>query len=359
MARVGIIGGGLAGLIVAYRRAKRGDDVVLLEPTSRLGGQLWTERTEGFVIEHGAEGFVASSAAVPKLADDLGIEGELVAQRTLLSYGFDGTRLVALAPGEAGAFLGFQVPADDLGRGIRTFRHGMSQLTDALFGAVKERIEVRRSWAVSSVELHRDGVRILHGSQSALDVDFAVIASPARAAASLLASTLDTAGNSAQVLATAPVASILTVSLSYPRESVDHALDGTGFVVADPTKLGGLRACTFTNAKFEARAPDGHASMRLFFRPGADDLEHLSDAAWAERGHDALNRVIPLRAAPERIWVSRWPNALPVFNDEHRSRVTAVEAALTGRRLWLTGSAFHGSGIDRAVRSAEACAAGW
>jgi oxygen-dependent protoporphyrinogen oxidase len=34
-----------------------------------------------------------------------------------------------------------------------------------------------------------------------------------------------------------------------------------------------------------------------------------------------------------------------------------VEAALAGRNVILAGSAFHGSGIDTAVRSAETAAA--
>jgi oxygen-dependent protoporphyrinogen oxidase len=356
MARIGVIGGGLAGLIVAYRRAAGGDQVALLEASSRLGGQLWTERSDGFVIEQGAEGFVANSAAVPKLADDLGIEGDLVGQRTLLSFGYDGSRLVPLAPGEAGAFLGFQVPSEDLGRGIRTLRAGMGELTDALARALSDRIEIQRGVRVSRLELGRDAVRIGHDAGPVIEVDAVVLATPARAAAALLEPALAGAASTA-ALAGAAVASLLTVSLVYPRDAVDHALDGTGFVVADPARLGGLRACTFTSSKFDARAPDGSASMRLFFRPDARDLAECTDAAWAERGHDALGRVLVLRSAPLRIWVSRWPNALPVFSDAYRAGVAALEAALTGRRVWLVGSAFHGSGIDRAVRSAEACAA--
>src|SRR3954453_2199844 len=100
MSRVGIVGGGLAGLTVAYRRAAAGDTVVLVTESARLGGQLWTEHAEGYVIEHGAEGFVARSTAVPTLADAVGIQGDLIGQATSKTYGFDGSGLIALAPGE-------------------------------------------------------------------------------------------------------------------------------------------------------------------------------------------------------------------------------------------------------------------
>jgi oxygen-dependent protoporphyrinogen oxidase len=52
--------------------------------------------------------------------------------------------------------------------------------------------------------------------------------------------------------------------------------------------------------------------------------------------------------------VSRWPDALPVYDDGHRERVEHLEATLAGREVFLAGSAFHGSGIDAAIRSAEA-----
>src|SRR5882672_4085212 len=119
MSRIGIIGGGLAGLTVAYRRLLAGDSVVLFEAAPRVGGQLWTELEAGFVIEHGAEGFVARSQAIPVLARDLGIGDALIGQSTFKSYGWNGSSLAALAPGQAGASLGFQVAKDELGQGIK------------------------------------------------------------------------------------------------------------------------------------------------------------------------------------------------------------------------------------------------
>ncbi|MEZ5226661.1 MAG: FAD-dependent oxidoreductase [Acidimicrobiales bacterium] len=130
MAHIAIIGGGLSGLTAALRLAER-HQVTVFEASDRLGGQIWTDRTDGFVIERGAEGFVARSAAVPALADAVGMADELIEQSQVTSYGYDGS-LQALAPGEAARFLGFQVPAGDLGKGIRTFRDGMGSLIDAL-----------------------------------------------------------------------------------------------------------------------------------------------------------------------------------------------------------------------------------
>ena len=150
--------------------------------------------------------------------------------------------------------------------------------------------------------------------------------------------------------------SSLTVTLAFRRECVGHALDGTGFIVPDPEQLGGVRAVTFSSSKLPHRAPASHALMRVFFRPSTHDLRALSDGAWTERAEQALGRALPLSGPAELAFVSRWPSALPVFDEAHRARVAALEAALLGHRIWLAGAAFHGSGIDAAIRSAESAA---
>lgn len=353
MQRIGVIGGGLAGLTVAFRRAAAGDEVVLFEPGTRLGGQLWTERSDGFVVEHGAEGFVARSEAVPALAAELGIGDDLVGQSETRSYGFDGAGLRELAPGEAATFLGFQVPRDELGKGIRTFRGGMGQLAEALARAVEGRVTLRLGARVTGILRHRDGVRVAleHGAEE-VGVERVVVATGAAAAAAILEGAF---GEPARALEGSPTLSSATVTLAYARDAIAHPLDGTGFVVAEAHQKHGFRASTFITSKFPERAPEGYASLRLFFRPSIGELR-MSDEDWTARAEACLGRVLPVHGRPIRAWVSRWAKALPVFEPEHKARVRALEAALAGRPVLLAGAAFHGSGIDAAVRSAEAAA---
>ncbi|HYQ30253.1 MAG TPA: FAD-dependent oxidoreductase, partial [Polyangiaceae bacterium] len=150
----------------------------------------------------------------------------------------------------------------------------------------------------------------------------------------------------------------VTVSLAYPREAIEHPLDATGFIVPEPEQLGGVRAVTFTSSKLANRAPDGHALLRAFFRPSAHDLATLSDSAWSERAERGLAVALSVRVPASCTFVSRWADALPVFDPAHRARVSELETALraTTSSIWLAGAAFHGSGIDAAIRSAEATA---
>lgn len=351
MARLGIIGGGLAGLAVALRRANLGDEVTLFEASTRFGGQLYSERAQGFVIEHGAEGFVARSSAVPELASAVGLADSLVEQTVSNSYGFDGATLAALAPGEAARFLGFQVASDELGRGIRSFRTGMQELSDALASSLVGRATLHRATWLERLERAGSGWRLFSAANRAGDnVDALVLATTAADAARLLAPEF---AREAHALGQASTLSSLTVSLAFRREQVEHPLDGTGFVVATEHQQQGFRACSFSSSKLPGRAPADSALLRLFFRPEVEELSRLSDAEWVGRAVEQLGRALPIRGELQRAWVSRWKAALPVFDGAHRERVEALEAALSGQNVWLAGAAFHGSGIDAAVRSAE------
>lgn len=354
MARIGIIGGGLSGLIVAWRRATRGDAVTLFEAGTRLGGQLWTDEAHGFIVEHGAEGFIARSTALPALAADLGAASRIVGQLTLRSYGYDGAHLRELAPGDAGAYLGFQVPKNELGQGVRTFSGGMGELAHRVANLATGAVTVSLSARIAGVARDGSGAHVLTLSNgSAATFDAIVVATGGREGADLLE---PLAGEPARALRTSPTLSSVTVSLAYDRDAVEHPLDATGFVVAEGHQHHGFRACTFVNSKFADRAPAGQALLRAFFRPAESDLAVLDDAAWTLRAHTAVSNVLDIAREPHRAWVSRWDRALPVFTDGHRGCVAALERALAGTHVHLCGSAFHGAGIDAAVRSAEACA---
>ena len=353
MAKVIIVGGGLAGLTAAFRLG--GDaQVQVLEAAPSLGGQIRTEFSAGFAIERGAEGFVFRSEAIPALAVDLGMPDELMSQSVMQSYGFGDGGLRVLAPGEAAASLGFQVPKADLGKGIRTFRRGMASLIRALEGTLRGRAQIRCGAIATNIEPSRQGACVTLDDGSRHEAELVIAATHARGAAALLAPHF---GDAVAGLSQAPTLSSVTVELAFDRAQVDHALDATGVVVALDHQRDGLAACTFTSAKFADRSPSGKVSLRLFFRPSPEQLQELDDDAWAERALCGVQRILPVDGQPLRAWVSRWPDALPVFTDRHKAAVVEAEAALASHPIVLAGSAFHGSGIDAAVRSGEAAAA--
>jgi oxygen-dependent protoporphyrinogen oxidase len=350
---IGIIGAGVAGLAVAFRRERLGDRVSLFEASSRLGGQLHSERSGGFVIEHGAEGFVAGSTAIAELARDIGIPERLIGQEITDSCHFDGQRLVRLAPGEAGRMLGFQVGTRALGKGIESFLGGMSELAEAVHAGLGPRAACSFGASIRTVRSVGGRWQLTPDTGAPVEVDAVVVATPAAAAARVLQ---DEFGASAVALAGSDALSSVTVSLAYPRGAVAHALDATGFVVAEGAQDEGFRACTFVSSKLRGRAPAGSALLRIFFRPSDDELGTLSDDDWTRRAERSAARALTIHGASEHSWVSRWPRALPVFDAPHRERVARLEERLSGSGVYLAGACFHGAGIDGAVRSAEAAA---
>lgn len=344
-----MIGGGLAGLCAALELEKQGRDVRVLEAADELGGQIKTVTHAGCTIELGAEGFVSRSDVLPALAKRVGIEHELRGQTQTRSLGFRAGELRELAPGEAAAFLGFQVSKNDLGLGIRTFAPGMGALITALSRALAANVELHTGWQAASLARTARGYVIKSAEGASFEANELVIATSARHASKLCAGLF---GAPALALAQARVVSSVTVSLAYPREAIAHPLDATGFVVASEDQQHGARACAFVSSKFADRAPADTALLRVFFRPTDTDLRMTSDATYTQWAGELITRVLGVTTPPQHSWVSRWRDALPMFDDAHRQHVQDLETALAGSGIALAGSAFHGAGIDAAVRSA-------
>jgi len=83
--RVVIVGGGITGLSAAHRLLQKGADaagaplsVTLLEARPRLGGNIQTERRDGFVIDGGPDAFVAARPHATALCKELGLAERLI-----------------------------------------------------------------------------------------------------------------------------------------------------------------------------------------------------------------------------------------------------------------------------------------
>ncbi|MDY3555956.1 protoporphyrinogen oxidase [Gemmata sp. JC717] len=81
MPHVVVVGGGLSGLTVALRlkQFSPGTAVTVLEPRDRPGGNIYTESDRGFRVEHGPNGYLDRTPALPNLVRELGLEGQAIA----------------------------------------------------------------------------------------------------------------------------------------------------------------------------------------------------------------------------------------------------------------------------------------
>lgn len=90
--RVVILGGGITGLATAFylqkevREKQLPFEVTLVEATHRLGGKIQTVVRDGFVIEKGPDSFIGRKISATHLAQEVGMEKELVSNTAGKSY---------------------------------------------------------------------------------------------------------------------------------------------------------------------------------------------------------------------------------------------------------------------------------
>lgn len=79
---IAVIGGGVTGLTVAHRLLsspkRAGLSVTLIEAKPRLGGNIVTERRDGFVIDGGPDSFVVAKPQATALCKELGLGDRLI-----------------------------------------------------------------------------------------------------------------------------------------------------------------------------------------------------------------------------------------------------------------------------------------
>ncbi|WP_035742092.1 protoporphyrinogen oxidase [Arthrobacter sp. MA-N2] len=74
-----VVGGGISGLLAAYRLAKAGITVTVLEANDAWGGCVGSHTVGGLALDSGAESFATRSTAVADLARELGLGDNIVA----------------------------------------------------------------------------------------------------------------------------------------------------------------------------------------------------------------------------------------------------------------------------------------
>ncbi len=345
--RLVVVGGGVAGLTAAWHAVQQGAAVTVVESATRLGGQVHTERVDGYVLEHGAEGFISRSEAIPALCRSLGLEDDLLSQETHRSLALGDGGLEELPDGAAGRHLGIQASNADWGHGLRTVRGGMGRLIDALEAALGSSV-ITTGMAVDRLAPRTpSGIMVSMADGATLEADAVILAIPGEAIAGVLEPAMPRVASRFRALSTL---SSLSVTFVMRCDDVRHPLDASGFIRAD-CRGPGLRACTFTSSKFVDRAPEGWCVLRTFYRPEPGSLAQ-TDEYWSKRCLADLTPVLGITGEPHLSRVSRWPAGIPRYAADHDKQVDEIRReVLSLGRLEVAGAAVARSGLDGAVRS--------
>ena len=140
-----------------------------------------------------------------------------------------------------------------------SFREGMESLTQSIVAQLPE-VRFRMNSFATEVRSFSGKWRVSFQQGEVLETDAVCIALSAFQAVPLL---LKTAPDLSCDLGTIPYESVATVNLAYKRSDIPHSLNGFGFVVPAITGRK-IVACSFSSVKFEGRAPQGMALLRVF-----------------------------------------------------------------------------------------------
>jgi oxygen-dependent protoporphyrinogen oxidase len=264
----------------------------------------------------------------------------------------------ALARGNRSLYLGLRhrrrnappKPAGAGGAVLVTLRGGLARLIDALAARVVGD-DVRLDTAAVSVSRTNDGYQVTLTDGTVVLADAVVLATPAFTAADLVRAE---APDLAAALAGIPYVDVATICLAYPRASVAHDLDGTGFLV--PPEEGKLIVgCTWSSAKWPHLADDSTVLIRCMVGRRRDRRwMDLDEETLVSQVHAELVDAMGLTGRPTEHHIQRWLQSMPQYIVGHQGRLAqADEALLALPGLYLTGSAYRGVGLASCVADAE------
>jgi len=234
-------------------------------------------------------------------------------------------------------------------------RRGMVSLVEALVAALGDR--TRPGQPVHRIEpLGFNATSRWRIEPAGIATDAVVVATPAYAAAPLVAPYAPGAG---RTLAAIEHSSVAMVALAVPRDGVDHPLDGSGFLVP-PSEGRLMTACSWWSSKWPHLTHDPSLAL-LRVSAGRDGDQRalaLDDGELLDALLLDLRDTLDLHATPVDVRINRWHRSFPQPRPGHLDRVAALEDELArgASGLAVAGAWARGVGIPACIRAGRRAA---
>ena len=230
-----------------------------------------------------------------------------------------------------------------------SFKDGMATLPDAITAALPEGT-IRRNAEVRGLKREGDAWKV-ELNRETLEADAVVLAVPTGVSAKLLR---DTDGPLADALGEIEYAGAAVVNFIFNRSQIAHAMDGMGAVIPAVEKRNVI-AFSFSSVKFEGRAPEGTAVVRVFMggalQPEVAALPPDGQVSLALR---ELRDLIGVGGDPKFALAQSHIGAMPQYHVGHLERVAKIrELADAHPTLGIIGNGFDGVGIPDCIRNAN------
>ena len=234
-----------------------------------------------------------------------------------------------------------------------SFKNGMQTFSDALVSQIPS----ESLWLQSPVESLNPtdkGTWEMSVKGQTREADAVVLAIQPAKIRTLLGS-LDKEWD--KLLAGIPAHDSATLNLGFRRQDVNHPLNGFGFVVSS-LKNQLMVGCTFASQKFEGRAPEGSALLRVFLGKEAVELiQTEGEAKVIAKVLEELKPVLGLRSEPILQHLATYKASMSYFRPGHLSQAARLEQKASEiKGLYLAGNGLKGVGIPDCVASGQAAA---
>lgn len=232
---------------------------------------------------------------------------------------------------------------------LTSFHGGVDRLVHRLQQLYGENI--RTGAMVGSLRLADGGYQVDLGSQDMCTARAIIIAVPSYAAAEILGSM---SAPLSEIVGGIPYAPIAVVCTGFKRSSVQHDLDGFGFVVPrveGPRLLGSI----WTSSIFADRAPEDYVQFRTMLGGDGDGLiATLGEKELIDLSLKELAPIIGLSGKPVVTRVYRWNRGIPQYKIGHQQRMDRLTDTLKSHPgLQLIGNAYTGVGLNDCVKRAD------
>ncbi len=228
-----------------------------------------------------------------------------------------------------------------------SFKNGMQELVDGLLPHLTG--DLRLGTAVHAIKKKANGYQLSLNNKETLTADVVLLAVPAFVAAKLIKPFSQAVADDFNRIR---YVSTGTVSLAFRRDEIGHPLNGFGLVIPRSEKRR-VNAITWSSTKFNNRAPDGFALLRVFFGGSrTPEMMSAADEDLLATVSAELESLMGVTAEPLFHRIFRWHKSNPQYDVGHLDRVARIEAALPPG-LWVTGSPYRGVGVPDCVHQAQ------
>lgn len=228
-----------------------------------------------------------------------------------------------------------------------SLRDGMQRIVDSILRQFP-RETLRLSSPVTMLRAGSSGWKVA-SKDTEQEFDHVILAVPPDITAKLM---MGIPGSERPVEILGELSSTSAVAVAFGYKRVELRLPpGFGFLVPRSERKR-IMACTFVHNKFENRAPDDLALLRIFLGGARDPhVLDLAEREIVELARRELRELLKIEAEPRFARVYKWRNAMPQYEVGHLLRVATLEMHMQRfPGLHLTGNAYHGIGVPDCVR---------